>query len=57
MRRYRVTILDRIFRDIKWFSRLSKTVQVLEFTRKAICAATIALVVCEGICLVKQLTE
>lgn len=49
--------MDRVFRDIRWFSRLSKTVQVLEFTRKAICAATIALVVCEGICLVKQMTE
>ena len=49
--------MDRVFRDIKWFSRLSKTVRVLEFTRKAICAATIALVVCEGVCLVKQMME
>ena len=57
MRRYRVSIMERVFRDIKWFSRLSKTVRVLNFTQKALCVAAVALAVCEGVCLVKQLTE
>ena len=52
-----MTIMDRIFRDIKWFSRLSKTVRVLAFTQKAVCAAAVALVVYEGVCLVKQMAE
>jgi len=49
--------MDRVFRDIKWFSRLSKTVRVLGFTQKALCAAAVALVVCEGVLLVRQMTE
>lgn len=49
--------MDRIVRDVKWFSRLSKTVRVLDLTQKALCVAAVALAVCEGVCLVKQLTE
>ena len=57
MRRYRVSIMERVFRDIKWFSRLSRTVRVLNFTQKALCVAAVALAVCEGICLVKEIAE
>ena len=49
--------MDRLFRDVKLLTRLSKTVRVLDFARKAICVATVALVVCEGIFLVRQMAE
>ncbi len=49
--------MDRIFRDVKWFSRLSKTVRVLDLTQKALCVAAVALAVYEGISVVKQLAE